>query len=260
MRSGSVRTAALVAAGALLVASCGGATPGDTTAPDGGTPAPTTDTPVAATPVPNEPAGGDIMLGRDIAGALASLEAQGSWMFEVSVIAASSGGDLSIVGTERRDPVPAVSAQHTTQGTEFQYVRIGDDIWYDVGIGQWTHIDADSARNLISQYEPYHAAGLVGIAATSMNDEFELLGQEEVNGVMARHYRLTEHERAAVTERLGLTPDQWLGDVWIATDGGYLVRFQFGPESFEVMQQTGGIGFRFDATDFGCSCPIEPPE
>ncbi|HSL97424.1 MAG TPA: hypothetical protein VK831_02515 [Candidatus Deferrimicrobiaceae bacterium] len=260
MRPHLVSPAALLAAAALLVAACGGPATGGSDAPDGGTPPSTTDSPATDTPAPEPPGGGDIILGQEIAGALAALEAQGSWMFEVTVIAPSSGGDLSIVGTERREPVPAVSAQHTTQGTEFRYIRIGDDIWFDVGIGEWTHVDADSARNLISQYEPYHAAGLVGIAATAVNNEFELLGQEEVNGVMARHYRMTEHDRAAVTERLGLTPDQWLGDVWIATDGGYLVRFQFGPESFEVLQQTGGIGFLFNATDFGCTCPVEPPE
>jgi len=260
MRPRFAFNAILLAAGALLIAACSGTTPGPSNPPAGGTPSSSTNGPAADTPGPEPPAGGDILLAGDIAGALAALESQGSWMFDVSVIAASSGGDLSIVGTERRDPVQAVSATHTTQGTAFQYIRIGDDIWFDVGTGEWTRVDAGGARNLISQYEPFHAAGLVGYAAASKNDEYELVGQEDVNSVSTRHYRLTEHEREAVTERLGLTPDQWLGDVWIATDGGYLVRFQWGPESFEVMQQTGGIGFRFDATDFGCTCPVEAPE
>jgi len=260
MRRQLVPMTALLTAGALLIAACGGPATDGTDAPDGGTPPSTTDAPATDTPAPEPPAGGDVVLAEEIVGAMAALEAQGSWMFEVSVIAASSVGDLTIVGTARQEPVPAVSAMHTTLGSTFGYVRIGDDIWYDVAIGEWTHVDATDARNLISQYEPFHLAGLVGYAAASMNDEYELVGQEEVNGVATRHYRLAEHEREAVTERLGLTPDQWLGDVWIATDGGYVVRFQWGPESFEVMQQTGGVGFRFDVTDVGCTCPIEPPE
>lgn len=251
---------ALVAAAALLIAACGGPAPGSTDLPDGGTPPSTTDSPATDTPAPVPPGGGDVLLAGEIAGALTALEAKGSWMFEVTVIAASSGGDLSIVGTERREPVPAVSARHTTQGSEFGYIRIGDDIWYDVAIGEWTHVDAGDARNLISQYEPFHVAGLVGFAAASVNNEYELVGEEEANGVSTRHYRLSEDDRTSVTEPLGLTPDQWLGDVWIATDGGYLVRYRWGPESLAVMAETGGIGFSYDATDFGCTCPVEPPE
>jgi len=199
------------------------------------------------------------MVASDFEAALPALEALGSWQFKVTVIAASSGGDLTITGTERRQPERAVSATHVTLGDTFQYVRIGDDIWVDLAIGEFYKYDAADSANLIRQYEPFHLAGLFAMAMASRNNEYELVGREQVNGVDTDHYRLAEAERAQVTERLGLSPDDWVGDVWIAADGGYLVRVAWGPATAAVMAQTGGVGFTYDATDFGCACPVEPP-
>jgi hypothetical protein len=202
---------------------------------------------------------GDVVSPAEIAAAFAALEAQGSWRFEASVYAARSGGELSLTGTERRQPVQAVAATHTTVNGDFQYVHIGDDIWFDVATGKWTHSDASGADNLISQYEPFHFAGLVEWAGASRNTEYEFVAVEDANGVPSRHYRISESDREHVTEALDLNPDDWVGDVWIATDGGFLVRYIWGPQSIEVLAVTGGIGFEYDATDFGCSCPVEPP-
>jgi len=247
----------LLAVLAVILAACGGS-PGDSSGavatPGGG----------GATAAPggnggSGSQGGSITVASDFDAALPALEALGSWRFEATVIAASSGGDLTITGTERRQPESAVSATHVTLGETFQYVRIGDDIWADVGTGEFYHYDAADARNLISQYEPFHLDFLWATATASAFDEYELVGTERVNGVDTRHYRQTEYERSKVTDRLGLSPDDWLGDVWIASDGDYLVRVSWGPATPDVMAETGGIGFTYDATDFGCTCPVEPP-
>jgi len=249
------RLTVLLAAGVLMFAACGGSPAGNgatsTSGPDGNPPQST----------PGGGGGGgsaDMIRYQDIQAAFAALEAQGSWEFEAEVFAASSAGSLTVTGTERRQPERAVDAIHLTDDGPFAYVRIGDTIWFDAGVGQWTEADA-SSRNLISQYEPYHLAGLVDLAVTSINNDFELVGEEQVNGVATRHYRLTEADRAQVTERLGLSPDAFAGDVWIATSGGYLVKFAHGPQSLDDMQLIGGIGFTVDVTSIGCSCPVEPP-
>lgn len=253
------RLALLVVAAAMLLAACGGASPTggggtETDTPDGDTAAPAT--PGASV---GAPSGGDLLTPDDIAAAFAATEALGSWTFEANVYAPTSGGDLVITGTERRQPERAVAAVHSTPNGDFGYVRIGDDIWYDVATGEWTRVDAASAANLIRQYEPFHLAALVEMAVATRFYEYEFVAEEDANGVPSRHYRLSESDREKVTQPVGLTPDQWAGDVWVATDGGYLVRYRWGPQSFEVLAATGGVGFSYDATSFGCECPIEPP-
>ena len=251
------RHTVLFVAGAILLAACGGGTPAatDGTSSSGGK-ASAQESHAASSAAPGD---GDILTPDDISAAFGSLEDQGSWMFQAEVFTAAAGGNLSITGIERREPEQAVAAEHSTANGVFGYIRIGDDIWFDVATDTWTHADAGSAGNLIAQYEPLHLAGLVSFAGFTPSNEYEYVGDEEANGVPSRHYRLSLADREHTTQALGLTPDQWAGDVWIAIDGGYLVRYVWGPQSLDLLAATGGIGFSYDATDIGCSCPIEAP-
>jgi hypothetical protein len=80
---------------------------------------------------------------------------------------------------------------------------------------------------------------------------------ETVNGVAAMHYGLSQYNREKLTELSGLDPDSWAGDVWIATDGGYLVKLRWGPQNVEDAQPI--LGFNYDTLETNCDCPINPP-
>jgi hypothetical protein len=71
------------------------------------------------------------------------------------------------------------------------------------------------------------------------------------------HYRISEADLEDIVQLTELTPDQWGGDAWIATDGGYLVQLAWGPQRPADAQIS--TGFIYDVADVNCECPIEPP-
>ncbi len=217
------------------------------------TSAPTTGAPTT------EPQTGDVIDTPAITAAVDALQTQDSWQFTVSYITPGPDGGLerTVTGTER--PVDnSIDAAHAQPGgLSFRYVRIGDDIWFDAGTGSFTQVEADGSENLIDQYEPYYLNGLVE-SATSQDYEWELVGAETVSNIATNHYRLGQSDREDIVENLqGITADQWGGDVWIATDGGYLVGLDWGPQTTDTAQIPTGFSYLVTAVD--CECPIEPP-
>ena len=71
------------------------------------------------------------------------------------------------------------------------------------------------------------------------------------------HYTRTDSGREKLAETLGLTPDKLAGDVWIATDGGYLVKFAWGPQNVADAQPI--MGFNYDTLAVNCDCPVQAP-
>jgi hypothetical protein len=215
-----------------------------------------------ATGAPSSPVTtGDVIDAAAISAAVDALRSRESWQFESNTIqeGTTGGYEQSVIGTERTQPETAVDATHSgPEGVEnFRYVRIGDDIWFDVGTGTFTQVTAGDAENLIVQYEPYYLNGLAD-SLSSQNVDFELVGVETVSNIATNHYRLSQDDRERIVETMeGITADQWGGDVWIATDGGYLVQLEWGPQTVDTAQL--GIGFNYLVTAVDCECPIEPP-
>jgi hypothetical protein len=238
----------------ILVACGGGATTSN--APTSARPSQTTGAGSAATPVAIEP--GEPIDAAAIATAKDALEAHDSWQFEVSYIQTGYDAPATISGTERRSPEVAVDAtHHQTDGSDFRYIRIGDEIWYDAGTSEFTKVDAANAKNLIDQYEPYYLEGLAD-SAQQQGFEFNPIDTEVLNGISTTHYQLDEFYRERAVQLYDdITADQWAGDAWIANDGGYLVRLTWGPQTPETAQIT--IGFDYVVTAVDCDCPIEPP-
>lgn len=238
----------------VIAVACGGGTPAATTPGSGPTSAPTGGQP--SQPV----APGDAIDTAAVSAAIDALQAQESWRFEVSTITMGLEGGVrnDISGVQRTTPERAVDAQHflDDSGTPFRYVRIGDEIWYDAGTGSFTQVDASAAENLIDQYEPYYLEGLRD-SATSQDWTFLPVGTEFINTIEATHYRIDEADIGDMLETLDLTADQWGADVWIATDGGYMVQLVWGPQ--RPADAGVSTGFFYEAADINCDCPIEPP-
>lgn len=240
----------------LIVAACGGVSP------PAASPTPGSDTTPGAQPTPDGPppnGQADYITTDDIAAAFAALEAQGSWTFDSTFYLEGYGDATTVSGTERRAPETAIDAVHASELGEYHYIRIDNDVWTDVGAG-FAHALASESPNLLAQYEPLHLAGVVDTTTGWRRTvEYDYVGEETVNGVAATRYTLNEFDRESLTERNDLEPEQWAGDVWLAQDGGHLVRFVWGPQSVEAAP-AAPFGLVYDVTSVNCSCPVEPPE
>lgn len=245
-----VRTAAALALLVALSACGGGAAP--TLAPG------TTATPTAAA----TPGAGESIDSAGVQAAFDALENLDSWTFtsRYTIKSGESGIQPTVSGTERRQPLTAVDATHSQpDGSSFHYIRIGEDIWVDLGIGEMTHFDAATSENLIEQYEPSYIGALVDTVTGFTRADYDPMGTETVNGISAIHYQATETDRENFVQLYDdITPDQWAADVWIATEGGHLVRLAWGPQTPETAQAT--MGFVYEVTAVNCACPIEEPD
>jgi len=219
----------------------------------------------SATPVPattggqitNPPVvGGDTIDSSGIEAAVNALQSQESRQFSVDAI--SAGSEQTVTGTERGSPDTAVEASHSQPGggAPFQYIRINDDIWYDVGTGQFTQVSADEAQNLIVQYEPYYLSGLAD-SVEVQGYEWDFVDNQTISGVPSAHYLLSEADRENITQSLDMEPGDFAGDVFIAKEGGYLMQLTWGPQTTENPVVT--TGFDYLVTAVNCECPIEPP-
>jgi hypothetical protein len=238
----------------LALAACGGGTP-PTATPLGASPTP------AGTPVP-----GEAISRSDIQGAFTALDKLDSYLFAGSYFTGYTGvgTPVSLNGTERQKPQYELSnTVHRTdddgQPETDQYIRIGNDIWVNTGDPDvFYHYDATDPSNgaLLAQYEPYGLA--LQIAQSSGAQlEYQPMGTETVNAIESTHYGLSQADRDSLIAESGLDPQTWAGDIWLATNGGYVTRVRFGP----IMQgQSDPVsGFIWDTTAINCDCPVTAP-
>jgi hypothetical protein len=247
--------AALVAA--VVLVACGGDTPPAATPPPGAE-----QTPGAEPTPPGPPPDGSLeyLTTEDIAAAFAALEAKASWTFDTTFYLEGYETETTLRGTERRAPLAAIDVMHRWEDSDAHYVRIDDDVWVSLGDGRYTHALASESPNLIVQYEPLHLAELISRTnGWQRNVQYDLVGQETINGVRALHYTLDEIDREFMIDRVKIEPEEWGGDFWIAADGGYLVRFVWGPQSLETAS-VAPYGVIYDVTAVGCDCPVDSPE
>lgn len=248
----TVRSTA-VAVVMLVLAACGGTSP---TQSPGGSPRPAGPTPtLAPTPAP-----GAAVTSADVRNAMAALSRLDSYQFTGAYFTgyAGVGSQVSLNGTERSTPTFAIdSTSQAANGPAGHYIRIANDLWVNTGVPDaFYHYDATTSGNLIAQFEPYAVA--VHIAdASGLQNTYQPVGVETVNGVESMHYGLSQADRDSLIQRSGLDPKTWAGDVWLATNGGYLVSLRFGP-LFEGETEPGQ-GFIWDTTATNCSCPVNPP-
>jgi hypothetical protein len=224
---------ALLLCATLALAACGGSTPtsspaaGATAAPRA-TSAPVSTTGAGATQAPGESAaGGGINLG----GAAASLENLDNYSFKIAMASGGAaagmmglikaGGSITMEGTVVLKPTQAADVVMTLSDgkaeTEIGYRIIGDTAYTSFG-GTWMSTPASDAEKAIDAYKPEKMLG-----SFSGMEGLEKVGEETKNGIACDHYTSTADPGAGASSLFGLPEATWQTDVWIATDGGFVV-------------------------------------
>jgi len=245
---------------ALVLGACGGPT-GTTGSATTQAPGSTSSASAPGQPTPVNPGTGESIDSEGIQAAADALQALDSWTFSglYYVKGPDAGIQTSVTGTERRAPDTAVDATHHSPTGDLRYIRIGDDIWASLGAADsFYHYDAATSKNLIDQYEPSYIAALADSVGGFTRVDYEPIGPETINNIATVHYQADERQRENLAQLYpSLAPEQWAADAWIATDGGYLVKLAWGPQSAGTAQAT--VGFTYEVAAVHCECPITPP-
>ena len=137
-------------------------------------------------------------------------------------------------------------------------VIIGDRIW-EIRDGEpprESSVDGES-RGLMLGVMP---DGIMERAIVPFASGYELVGEEQKSGVVARHYRATEAGLAVYRHAVGVD-GACAADVWIAVTGGHPVAAKIAcePPNPET-SETRGIYAEFEVTDAGDpAIVIDPP-
>jgi len=127
---------------------------------------------------------------------------------------------------------------------------IGDRLWVKIGNQPWfpvpqnlEELPFDEQMLAIGNFLPYVA-------------QFERVGEETVNGIPSVHYT---YDVTNVPTQYGQVSG--LGDLYVATDGGYVVRYTFdGSGTFEeYFTGSGTFQIVYDTYDVGAEITIRPP-
>ena len=251
-----------VLASVLALAACGGGATSTTQPPASSTPAGATASP-AATPAP-----GAAISHAEIQNAFTALNTLDSYTYSGAYFTGYTGVGtyVTLHGTARQTPSLAINSIATsvdnddaTEDGTAQYIRIGDDIWVNTGDPDYYYqYDATDPANgaLIAQYEPYALALQIAQSSGAQLD-YQPMGDETVNGIASTHYGLSQADRDQLIGSSGLDPQVWAGDIWLAKDGGYVVKVRWGPVMQGDTEPTSG--FIWDTTSINCECPVSPP-
>lgn len=129
-------------------------------------------------------------------------------------------------------------------------IWIGTELWLKVGNRPWLPIpesvaavEFDEQVLAVADFLPYAR-------------QFERVGEETVNGIACAHYTYSADD---LPTEYGTVSGG--GDVYVALDGGYVVRYTLdGSGTFEgQFQGAGTISLVYDTYDVGAGIVIEPP-
>lgn len=139
--------------------------------------------------------------------------------YQAHMTTSSGTADLVII----HKPVPAESFITTESGHKTRIIVIGPDLWLDEGTGTFVKnaIPASAVAEMTKSFDPavmfgeFFTGGLLQFMTT--------VGNEQKNGVATNHF----HIDSTMPGPTGATiPPGGTLDVWVASDGGYLVAFE----------------------------------
>jgi hypothetical protein len=228
--------------------------------PAGGEETPTAE-PEAATPAPTEE---DLNL-PDLTGGLAGLNSYRS-TFNMRFVGKDAEGN-AVEGTWEteedftREPraqrifitTSGSAAGMTGQPGSFEIITIGD---MNYMISQ----DADGTTSCVSVSSGEESEMTQGLFTPDMMGGVsgaKYAGRETVNGISTKHYTWKENSLPV----FGFTSAS--GDVWVATDGDYVVRYVAEASGsgtlFGASEEEGTISFEYNLTDVNGPLTIEAP-
>lgn len=161
-------------------------------------------------------------------------------------------------GTVRTAPVPAsLLTWVAVDGTTIIHLIDDGELWIDGGDGNLVSVGpvSDSIRD---QQAPYAIADIWDGLSYQL-DDYEMVGDEQLDGVAVTHYRLNDAEREDAVENTDIPVEQYSADIWIDTDGNLRKVFR-GVQASAEEEPTKGQATTWTLTAIGCECPVEAPE
>jgi hypothetical protein len=213
-----------VLATAVLLAACGGtASPNPSTGAAVGSSVEATSAPVASQGAVSSQAAGAAP-SVDISSAAQGLSNLSSYKVTTMNTKGSEVSTVTIVTIRR--PTPATSFAEAGGATNFRYVVIGTDVWVDQGTGTYVKnppgMTAATIEALSTAFDP--GAILTAIGKSVALAAFQNKGVEQKNGVSALHLHADHSTQVPAGE--SPLPEGGTADVWVATDGNYVVAIE----------------------------------
>ncbi len=212
------RTAILVALlSTVALAACTGSTStpvaGSSNAPDSSV----TPSTASSTAPSSAPSAASSSASADLSQAGAAMANLSS--YQAHIIMANGTADLIVI----RKPAPAESFTATEAGRKIRVVEIGTAIWVDEGTGTFVK-DAGPAGALSGMMSGFDPATMFGaFSKAKLLQYLTPVGSEQKNGVEALRF----HGDSNTVGPNGATiPPGGTLDIWVASDGGYLVAFE----------------------------------
>lgn len=142
------------------------------------------------------------------------------------------------------DPLAEQFSMMSGDEPGFSTIRIGDTMWFQAD-DQWIEVSSDDMASSMEE-----TLFSLNQATAGLGGDAELVGSEEVNGIAARHYSFDE---TLPGMNLGIY-GKIKGDVWVAEDGDYTVKYVYSAENDDATYQ-----WDWEVFDINEPLTIEPP-
>lgn len=250
----------LIAVLALALAACGGddeptSTPTPEAAAATDTPVPPTDTPVPPTntpaPAAPQPTDTPVAEAETAAGVASPSDVLKSYRHRGRFLITTEFPDGSSQAQNMEMEGAYLLAPHQYGSDESLEMTIseGDSVetMSIYKIGDWISVSSENEWITLGREEGGMLGDLAGVLTMPMNEfllayeEAEDLGAEEIDGIPATHYRVSDPEMLSRMAEMAPDSEEVIDsvqmDVWVAQDGGYVVKYTLVAQVSNVMEQ-----------------------
>lgn len=176
--------------------------------------------------------------------ALQSYRLRVEWTVEPKPESDEGASSMTMDIVHTSDPLAEQFSVTGDDGSTFAMIRIGDKLWLQSG-DQWIEMSSDDMASSMDDF-----LFDLGQATAGLSGDARLVGSEEVNGIATRHYSFDETVPGIALGMFGKIK----GDVWVAEEGDYAVRYVYSAEDDKAT-------YRWDWEVYDVNAPItiEPP-
>jgi hypothetical protein len=132
-----------------------------------------------------------------------------------------------------------------------EVIWIGDQVWVKVGRKPWVQVP-------VTALESEYAGQVVGVGELLpyIQQAKRVMPDETVNGIPCKHYA---YDVGNLQAEAGMTSAQ--GDIWVAIDGGYVVRLTMNGHGtyYGTYTSSGILNLVYDLYDVNAPISINPP-